>query len=304
MRGEGAVQARRAGPSAPDRIEPVFQAAAGEQARAPLLSDALDYIVSIQAADGVAGDAVLAAADAGLAPCSKPVNWEGFNEADGQWEALRADHGYAMVRAGLQMVDRRGVAGAEELEAFGNGMQKAAAALGAVAAPSDPGPALARAVELDRFCNEVDIQIALNLVSTGEPFGGSKLRSLAEAGGLVLETDGKFRRRDQSGRTLYELANLEPAAFDDASLAALTFGGLTVQLDVPRAPGAERTFRQFREFVHQLARSLGASIVDDNRRLLAPSAFDTIETQLRSVYEAMEARGFGAGGRQALRLFS
>jgi FtsZ-interacting cell division protein ZipA len=209
-----------------------------------------------------------------------------------------------MLRTGLQLVDRRGAVSAEELAAFGSGMQEAAAALGARVTIPDAGHALARAAELDRFCSDVDIQIALNLVSAGAPFPGAKIRSLAEAAGLALESDGIFRRRDGSGRTLYELANFEPVAFQADAMKALATRGLTVQLDVPRAPGGERTFGQFSEFAQQLARALGASIVDDNRRPVGASAFDAIRSQLRDVHKAMETRGIEAGGGLALRLFS
>jgi FtsZ-interacting cell division protein ZipA len=288
----------------PERVEPILQPEASRAAASPVVSETLDYIVSIQAPEGLAGDTILAAVDGVRHRCSKAVQWEGLDEAEAHWQALRADRGYSTMRAGLQLVDRRGAASAEELEAFAAGVQEAAAGLGARAEAPDPQLALARASELDRFCSDVDIQIALNIVSAAGAFPGAKVRSLAEAGGLALEPDGRFRRRDSLGRTLYELANLEPVAFDVEALKALTTRGLVLQLDVPRAPGAERTFVQFGDFAQQLARSLGASIVDDNRRPLGPAAFDAIRSQLKGVYKSMESRGIEAGGALALRLFS
>jgi len=299
----------RGAPAAPDpvveRIEPVIETAPPRAPAAqPGLSEALDYIVSVEAAEGLAGDAVLAAVDGVRHRCSKTVAWEGFHEDDARWHALRADHGYTTMRAGLQLVDRRGAASAEELETFAAGVRDAAAGLGARAEVPDARPALARAAELDRFCGDVDICIALNILSAAGAFPGAKIRSLAEAAGLALEPDGAFRRRDGSGRVLYELANFEPVAFEAEALKALTTRGLTLKLDVPRAPGGERTFVQFSEFAQQLARSLGASIVDDNRKPLGAVAFDAIRVQLRGVYKSMESRGIEAGGALALRLFS
>jgi ZipA-like protein with FtsZ-binding domain len=287
-----------------ERIEPVLEPQSARAAAAPVLSDTLDYIVTVEAAEGLAGDAVLAAVDGVRHRCSKAVSWEGFHENDARWQPLRADHGYSAMRAGLQLVDRRGAATAAELETFASGVRDAAAGLGARAEVPDVRLALARAAELDRFCSDVDICIALNVISAAGAFAGAKVRSLAEAAGLALEADGGFRRRDGSGRVLYELANLEPVAFDAEGLKALTTRGLTLQLDVPRAPGGERTFVQFAEFAQQLARALGASIVDDNRRPLGASGFDAIRVQLKSVYKSMEARGIEAGGALALRLFS
>jgi len=289
---------------AAERIEPVLAAESPRAAPQPVLSEALDYVVSIEAADGLAGDAVLAAADGVRARCSKAVHWEGFDETEARWQPLRADRGYSAMRAGMQLVDRRGAASAGELEAFASGMREAAAGLGARADVPDGQLALARAAGLDAFCGDVDIRIALNIVGEAAAFPGAKVRSLAEAAGLALEADGRFRRRDGLGRILYELANLEPVPFDAEALKALTTRALTLQLDVPRAPGSERTFVQFTEFAQQLARALGASIVDDNRRPLGPAAFDAIRAQLRGVYKSMEARGVEAGGVLALRLFS
>ncbi len=300
-------------PAAAERIEPFVAAqdrpvlepeAARGTAAAPLLSEALDYIVTIEAAEGLAGDEILAAIDGVRHRCSKAVAWEGFDEAESRWHPLRADRGYAQMRAGLQLVDRRGAVKPAELETFAAGVRDAAAGLGARAEVPDARPALARAAEIDRFCGDVDICIALNVISPAGAFSGAKVRSLAEAAGLALEPDGAFRRRDGSGRVLYELANLEPVAFEAETLKALTTRGLTLQLDVPRAPGGERTFVQFSEFAQQLARSLGSNIVDDNRRPLGSAGFDAIRTQLRGVYKSMEARGIDAGGALALRLFS
>jgi FtsZ-interacting cell division protein ZipA len=289
-----------------ERIEPVLGARpAGDVERTPILSEAVDYLVAMQAADGVAGDAVLAAADTALAHCSKAIYWEGFSEAEGRWEALRPDRGYAMLRAGLQLVDRRGMVSPEELGVFAAGVGEVAAGLGAVAAVPEAASALARATELDRFCNDVDIRIALNLVSdAAAPFSGSKVRALAEAEHVLLDADGRFRRRDGSGQTLYELGNLEPHAFRADAIAGLSTRGLSAHLDVPRAPGGDATFADFTRFVQQLAQALGATIVDDNGRPLAPAAFQTIRSELRGVYESMEARGIAAGSRLALRLFS
>lgn len=289
-----------------ERIEPVLESFRRDDRRAgePRLADALDYIVTLEAADGLAGDAILAATDVALARCSKAVLWEGYNDGGGAWEPLRADLGYSAVRAGLQLVDRRGVASAEEVASFGAAMQEAAAALGASVSVPDAGVALARAADLDRFCAEVDIQIALNLLSAGAPFSGSRIRSLVEAAGLALEADGKYRRRDQAGRQIYELGNLDPAPFAADTIADSTTPGLTAEFDVPRAPGGESAFGEFGDFTRRLAQSLGASIVDDNRKLVGAAAFDAIRSQLRAVYRSMEARGIAAGGPLALRLFS
>ena len=297
--------ADRAEPFVPPPHAPAAETEPARSAAAPaVLSETLDCIVTLESPEGLAGDAVLAAVDGVRHRCSKAVAWEGLDEEASRWQPLRADRGYSTLRAGLQLVDRRGAVTADELETFTSGVHDAAAGLGARAQLPDTRAALARAADLDRFSGDVDICIALNVVSAAAAFPGARIRALAEAAGLALEPDGAFRRRDGSGRLLYELANLEPLAFDADSLKALTTRGLALQLDVPRAPGGERTFVQFADFAQQLARALGANIVDDNRKALGAPAFDAIRTQLKGVYKAMESRGIEAGGALALRLFS
>ncbi len=310
MRSAGEAQTgtpAASGTASDGRIEPGFSPAGatgeGALARESTFSKILDLVVPIEAAQEVFGSAVLEAAATALADCSKPVIWEGFDEARAHWEVLRADGRYCMLRAGLQLVDRRGSAHAGDLIAFEAGVQQAAAAAGALATMPESAQALARAAELDSFCSDVDIQIALNVVSKNMAFTGTKMRALAEAAGLTLDDrDGRFVRRDGSGQVLYTLVNLEPIPFRSDSMKSLTTHGITLELDVPRAPRG--TFESLRKLAGGLARALEATIVDDNRQPLGSAAFEQIHGQLQAIYKSMEARGISAGSVLALRLFS
>jgi FtsZ-interacting cell division protein ZipA len=303
----GAETKAQTAPAAGGRIEPLFRVPGRRDETADVresaLSDALDFVVPIDAAEDVPGGAVLQAAAVALADCSRPLRWEGFNAATTQWEALRADGSYSLMRAGLQLVDRRGAVNADELAIFGAGVQQAAVAAGALATIPDFAPALVLSAELDRFCSDVDIQIALHVVSGGAAFTGTKVRALAEATGLALDdAGGKFRRSDDAGRVLYTLVNFESVPFRSDSMRSLTTRGLTLELDVPRAPHG--AFDLLRESARQLAQALDARIVDDNRQPLGAAAFDQIRTRLQAIYRTMEARGIAAGSATALRLFS
>jgi FtsZ-interacting cell division protein ZipA len=126
---------------------------------------------------------------------------------------------------------------------------------------------------------------------------------LAEAAGLALDDrDSRFVRRDASGQVLYTLANLEPVPFRSDNIKSLTTSGITLELDVPRAPRG--TFEALRKLAASLAHALEASIVDDNRQPLGSKAFEQIHGQLQAIYQSMEARGIPAGSALALRLFS
>jgi len=270
----------------------------------PVLTKTIDFIVAVEAADDIDGEALLEAAAAPLAGFSKPVRLEGFDQGGAQWGPLRPGARYTLMRAGLQLVDRQGPASDTELAAFGAGVQQTAAAAGALATVPDRGEAMAHATELDNFCGQVDILIAMHVVAAATPFPGTKVRALAEANGLVLEDDGRFRRRDDEGRVLYELANMDATGFGAEAMRSMSVSGLTLELDVPRTPDPVRAFEQFRVLVRQLAQTLEGSIVDENRAPVSPAAFDLICTQIQAVQRAMSARSIPPGSPSALRLFS
>ena len=148
------------------------------------------------------------------------------------------------------------------------------------------------------------MQIGLNLVARGNAFAGTKIRAFAEARGLVLERDGRFCRRDESGLELYSLGNAQEPAFSAGNLKTLASKGLTLLFDVARAPGGIKAFDHYVEFARALAEALGAGIVDDNRRLVDDAALGKIRSQLQALYAKMEQQEIPAGGPLALRLFS
>jgi hypothetical protein len=294
-------------PPAPERIEPRLSSLASapeaETASRQVLVDSVDFIIPIEGAEDVAGASVLDTAGAALDRCPRSVHLEGFDEKLAAWELIDPDRSYSRMRAGLQLVDRRGAAEPDEVAEFGAAVEELAASLGMLATAPDPGQALARARDLDKFCGEVDIRIAVHLVNENAPFAGAKVEAVAKKAGFELdEPDGKFRRRDEAGRVVCALANQEPIPFKVDSLETLSTRGVTLELDVPRAPRG--AFAGFRELAERFASQLDARIVDDNRQPVGASAFQAIAAQLQAVHSAMEARGIVPGGTLALRLFS
>jgi FtsZ-interacting cell division protein ZipA len=284
--------------SAPPMPQPIAENLA-------ILAQVLDFIVEMESAEAVSGAAVVEASAISLGGISKLLQWEGFNEAEQRWEGIRPTGDYAHLRAGLQLADRRGPLQPDELAQFTAGIHDVSAALGAVATAPDPGAALERAKALDAFCGDVDVQIALNLAAVS-PSGiaGTSVRAFAEAEGFVLEQDGRYRKRDAQGLQLFALSGADGAAFAPDTMKALSVARLTLELDVPRAPGGLQTFREARMLAQRMARSLSASVEDDNRRALGDTELDMIDRQLQDLYQSMAGRGIPAGSRQALRLFS
>ncbi|MCL4798264.1 MAG: hypothetical protein KJ025_01675 [Burkholderiales bacterium] len=291
-------------PAAPAGAAP--PAAAAESSGQRVLDEAVDCIVGIDLPTAVVGTELLRQAEAlahvGL---TRPIHWEGFDGGAGAWEGPLASKRYARARVGLQLTSRSGPATAADIGAFFEGTQEVALALGAELDLPDPQEALARAVELDRLCAEFDVQIGLNVIAdAGATFPGTKIRALAESAGMQYGKDGRYHRLGDGGAEHFGLANLEPMPFHAETMRGLATQGVTVILDVPRAPGTAATFRAFVEFARKAEQALGGTLVDDNRKPIDQPALDSIAMQLDAIQKTMASRGVAAGSPLALRLFA
>ena len=289
-----------------ERLEPTFSAAPAEERgeNSGALDPRIDFILTLETDKAVAGEAVSTAIVDSLANLAKAVSWECYNRQTASWEPLDAAGEYEMLRAGLQLADRKGAVSEQELTQFAAMVQAVAEAIGASTAPAETGAALQRARQLDALCADVDVQIGLNLITRSGGAPGTRIRALAEAHGLVLERDGRFHRRDETGLELYALCNMEETAFSAEGMKSLSTKGLTLLFDVARAPGGIATFERFAEFTRTLADALSAAIVDDNRQPLDEAGLGKIRAQLQALYASMEDKGIPAGSPLALRLFS
>jgi hypothetical protein len=292
-------------PGPAERIEPTFSALPAERGEASgMLDPCIDFIATLETDTAVAGEAISTAIVDSLAKPGKAVSWECHNRQTASWEPLAANGEYEMLRAGLQLADRKGAASQQDLNDFSAMAQAVADTIGARCTLAEPGAALQRAQQLDALCADVDVQIGLNLISRGGAVPGTRIRALAEAQGLVLERDGRFHRRDETGLELYTLCNMEPAAFSAEGMKELATRGLTLLFDVARVPDGIVAFDRFVEFARALADALSAGIVDDNRQPLDDAGLGKIRAQLQALYASMEQQGIPAGGPLALRLFS
>jgi len=301
--GDKAAARHSAGSS--ERIEPVLSETPGAGIAASGMLDAgIDFIAVLEMQRAASGEAVSTAIVDCSASLAKPAIWEGYNLQTASWEPLAAVGQYERLRAGLQLVDRKGAASEQDVADFSAMVQAVAGTLGGGCSLPDSAAALKRAQQLDSLCADVDVQIGLNLIAGATPVLGTKIRALAQANGLALEADGRFHRRDETGLELYALSNMEPPPFSADNMKALSTRGLTLLFDVARVPGGISTFDRFVEFARALAEALSARIVDDNRRPLDAAGLGRIRAQLQALYDSMEQQGIPAGGPLALRLFS
>ncbi len=292
-------------PPAPVADEEMPEVPAGDLPAA-LLDPRLEFIVTLELVEPVAGVQIWQSQRDNLLRVSKPVYIVGFNERTRDWELVSPDSGfgYRRLRVGLQVADRRGPLSEADLAVFSASMRELAEELMAVA-DMPTTRVLEQAMEVDRFAAEVDLEIGVNLVSQGLPFSGTKIRALAEAAGMTLGVDGLFTRHDDAGRPQFSLQNFESTPFSPDAIKTLSTHGITFLLDVPRVDHGERVFYQMAELAKRFADTLQGVLVDDNRQPLSDAQLDRIKRDfVVKPQAAMEAYGIPAGSPQALRLFS
>ncbi|MDN3579071.1 cell division protein ZipA C-terminal FtsZ-binding domain-containing protein [Chitinimonas viridis] len=258
-----------------------------------VLDPSLDFIAEVHPGEPV-DFAVVPQIEVG-----KRVKVLGLNEGD-EWELIRPGQRYNELRVGLQLVDRQGPVSEAQMVRFCEALSGFAASEGGVATFPRREDKLHVAKELDAFCVEVDMQIGLNVVSSRAPFPINRVAAMAEAAGLVLEADGVFHARSESGKTLFSLADRHHRPID----ALDDTPSITILLDVPRVAGGEQAFDRIADLAQQMALTLGGDLVDDDNRSLKPADLAAIRKQLVGIYARMDDRGIPAGGVAALRLFA
>jgi hypothetical protein len=270
------------------------------------LSPRIDFIAAIDTVEPVSPQAIIDASKEDLARVKKPVRWVGFDEESGEWRPLsrEQDGEYRRVKAGLQLVDRRGPVGEADLTIFVAAMQNLADQLMGIAEIPSRESAFEAAAELDRFCAGVDIQVGINVISQGQAFAGTQLRALGEAAGMSIDEGGRFVRYDDDGNVLYALLNQDVTGFSAETIRTMSTHGVTFLLDVPCVAHGERVFGQMADLARRFAEVLRGALVDDNRRPLAATALEPISRQIAHYQAMLAERQLPAGSRLTQRLFS
>jgi FtsZ-interacting cell division protein ZipA len=292
-------------PAAAAAAPAVAAAAQAPQSAAPAAATGgVDYIVRL---GGPADPVLLSDLAAQLAQNFDKLVWiQGWDDATGSWTGLTPELRSQSFCFGIQLADRDGALPPDDIARFQAGARMLAeqAGLAGLELP-DAAAAAATARELDQFCSEVDMQVVLNLVSTGPAFAGTKIRALAESSGFALDGDGSFRLHSEDGAVLFALSNHNPAErFEAARMRELTSYGIAFQYDLPRVQGGIRSFDHFCEIARNFAQVLGGRLVDDNRAEIGPQALRAIRGQVQQVQASMESHGMPAGSAVAQRLFS
>lgn len=264
----------------------------------------IECIVTLQPAKPVGVGALAAGLHARL---GKRLRWFGRTAPESPWHLLASDTRgeFVDIAACLLLADRNGAASRAQLDTFVRVMGELAPLLPAAMSVPDVGAETDRAETLDRLCADVDVQIGLTLLK-GDPAGipGTKLRGVAEAAGFRLAPGGRFEwMQDETGAVHYTLQNLRNEPFTVDTLRLSATNGVVFLLDVPRVADPPRVFDHMKIAAKRLATTLGAELVDDNRRPLDEPALAAIRKQVDAAAEALREVGIEPGSPRALALF-
>ena len=239
---------------------------------------------------------------------SKPLHWLARGGDVGAWQRVADDSqgNHREWAVSLQLVDRRGAIDRIELSQFIESITSLAQEVGArLDSAPDIDEVAANASALDQFCAGVDIQFVLHVVdATGGTFAGTKLRGLAEAAGMALESDGLFHARDEAGGEMFSMGNLGTERFDAEGLRGLVTHGVTFSIDVPRVSDGTAAFERMLDAARQITGALGGVLVDAQRAPLADAMIAAIRAKIIELQQRMRDGGIDPGSTRARRLFS
>ena len=241
-----------------------------------------------------------------LAPLLTPLRTAGrkavrifAQDTEGQHSTVIEPQGlYTSVQLAVLLANRSGALSAIEWSQIFNRAQALADQLECTLEAPEQQQVVEQAQRLDKVCEGLDTQVGLTLLLTGVR-SVADVSHAAQAMGFVAY-DGRFAWLGDHGFVCFTLSRADEESFD-AGMAGVD--RLSLLLDVPRSPVDTRAFGRMAEIGQELARRLGAELVDDQDRALQPGAEQLIDEQLKSVYVNLEHAGLNAGGERALRVF-
>jgi len=264
-----------------------------------LVAPEADFIARFSLAEPVGGGQLLAIPRDAFSLLRKRVAWVGFDEGAMRWELVKASGIYRELRIGLQLADRSGAINSALVEQFRKAVEHVGDELTAVPELPPTRDAVARAINLDRLCAEVDIQLAVYLAPRHDHFALDQVRDIALSKGFRLGSDGVLGYHDAAGDRLFSLQMPDGRAPD--GLPAPTACCI---LEVPCVAQGELAFDRMMKLAQELADALDALMVDEQRRPITDRFVAPVRQQIGQLQARMVQQGVAAGSPLALRLFS
>lgn len=273
------------------------------QVSSPLNAD-IEFIIRFPFK--IAADRALADMVDRMHPGRDLVRIVGQLEDGGEWQAI--DHYstavYARAEVGILLANRKGPTRQDLLQNACLLADRYATSHGGTAEYADVVLAVRQAIDLDRFCIEVDKLIDFSVVvPDGFPFSGEVLARLVMEQGMQYQSSGGFVMPGETGKTLFSVVNMESAPFP-ANGQGLRTHGVTLMLEVPRCEDGLFAFDSMVTLGDFLADKLSARLVDSQGRPINTVRLQQDRAVLSEACRRLNDRGIPPGGEQALRLFA
>jgi len=212
---------------------------------------------------------------------------------------LQPDGQYVSAHLAVLLANRSGDLSAIEWSQIWNRAQTLADQLECSIEGPDQQHVLEAASRLDDTCAGLDTQVGLTLL-LGSMRPVSEVAAAAQSMGFV-PLNGGFAWLGEYGLVCFSLTRADAESFD-AGMAGVD--RLSLLLDVPCSPVDTKAFGKMAEIGFELARRVGAELVDDQLRPLQAGADVAIDERLKTLYLQLETAGFAAGSPRARRVFS
>lgn len=272
------------------------------------LNAQIDLTAVLTASNPINGQALHAKVEGILKELGAMVMQHGLDKT-GIWHRIddrsSQNDAFETIACSLQLVDRRGPVAKPLINKFEYAMEAIGLEFDATVAWQGEGDVAQRAVELDQFCIEVDQLVSVHVLQGDTPIHGTKFRGMAEANDLKLR-HGKFYCVDSENPDLvkYVLSSADEQPFSPEWLRQNVVRGVVFQVEIPKVENVELVFNQMIIVAQKMANSLGANMVDGNKKPLGDVQIDAIKQQLKVISSKMSARGIAAGSASSMRLFN
>lgn len=272
----------------------------------------VDFVITVPGPGPVDRDVALGIFRQNEYVLERPRAIYGLGHRSGQWSNLELDPEFAQygdLAVAIQLTDARGSATESELNAFVQMALKLADRLKRPTKLSMPfDQALARAKELDAFCEANDLVASVTITTNGRaPFSGRAITQAAAKSGLRFGAGNIFHMKNRlpSGAPhLFSLSNLEsPGTFDPDKMNDFRTPALSIFMNVPAAYDPPAVFEQMIAAAQGVAKTLGGKLQDQDGRPLSDQGVQAIRAQIELIAHEMNTHGIQPGSESALRLF-
>jgi cell division protein ZipA len=284
-----------------------------EPGRQYLSDEKIDFVIHLPGEQPVARNTALGIFKQHEYKLNKTRHLYGQRYQTSHWSDLQLDSQttqYGDITLAIQLVDPRGPVDESELNTFTQiGLQLADALQRPTKLPLSFEQGLARARELQEFCDTYDVIAGIHVVPIDEAvFPGRAIEMAARHASMELGAMNIFHMKNDvapGSHYLFSMANLhESSVFDPTTWDSFETSGLTLFMSVPCVFQPGVVFDRMVATAKEIADTLGGRLQDQNRRPLIDKGIAVIHHQIEVIEEKMRAFGIPPGSETALKLFN